>query len=146
MEYPSPWIGSGVNGGDAIAVNARRPSAGAEPARKREPGGGTQNQPFGDGSSRSASVCDAEFCGATLGQRKSHTAGCGLQTREREHGASVGERGVAEYRAVCARLAATTIASKRDRRPDATSWAESSCRCGGELRSAIRDNIRIRLY
>ena len=71
----------------------------------------------GDGSSRSASVCDAEFCGATLGQRKPHTAGCGLQTREREHGASRRRtRRPPNTAPSVARLAAATIASKHDRR------------------------------
>src|ERR1700691_4697645 len=61
VEHSAARTGSGFDSGDAVARTPRRPSVGTEPAGQREPGGSAQNQPAGDGSGRSAGVCDAEL-------------------------------------------------------------------------------------
>ncbi len=77
------------------------------------------------------------FVGQPLGNGEPHSAGCGLQTRERKHGAAAGEWRTAG----CSRSrdcrATSTIASQHDRYAVAARGTEGSGGCGGELRSAM---------
>jgi hypothetical protein len=139
MEYSASRFGSDLYRGDAVAGNARRPSAGAESTGKRKPSCSAKNQPSGKRGARPTDVCDAEFCGTTVGQREPHVAGCGLQAGEREHGAS--GRGCRYFDCNSSgdeRCATSAIAREYSRYPDAAGRAESSGWRGGELRSAVR--------
>src|ERR1700677_218615 len=138
MEHPATGIGPGFDGKDSGGGNGRRPGASTESAGKCKSGSSAQNQPPAYHHTRSASVCDANFYGATIGQRQPHTPGRKLQTRKCNHGAS-SARDRTDCSAVRANRPGSTFASEHYRRPDAAGRAESSGRRGGDLRSSIAD-------
>ena len=85
MESSSPRIRFGVDGHDAVSWNASRPGIGAESAGQRESSGRAKDQLAGNRRIRSSGLCNAKFRRSAVGQRQPHPAGCGIQTRKREH-------------------------------------------------------------